>query len=143
MTESHEITPPLIPHESVVDDTLSAKPRRPFTRRKWLIVIGIAVASFFLLLLLLDEVVMPLYVMRGAKATVPQCVGMKTDAAIQRLKDAGYEPVQYEVRFDDKAPDGTIVRETPEAGEETKPGRKVRQTSRCQSETEVPNFYMK
>jgi serine/threonine-protein kinase len=33
--------------------------------------------------------------------------------------------VQYEVRFDDKIAEGLIIRQTPEGGEETKPGRKV------------------
>jgi serine/threonine-protein kinase len=126
MTEENEQSPsPPTPLESVAGSPSPVKPRQPFTRRKLLIAIGIAVASFFVLILLLDDVVMPLYVMRGAKATVPQCVGLTTDAAIERLKDAGYEPVQYEVRFDEKSPEGTIVRETPEGGEETKPGRKV------------------
>jgi eukaryotic-like serine/threonine-protein kinase len=96
-----------------------------FLRRKWLLTLLIGVVGFILLIVLLDVVIMPLYVKRGSVATVPQVVGMKTDAALQKLKDAGYDPVQYEVRFDDKAVEGTIIRETPEGGEETKPGRKV------------------
>lgn len=75
--------------------------------------------------LLLNDVIMPLYVQSGKVATVPNVVGIQKDVALEKLKDADYEPVQYEVRFDEKAAEGTIIRETPEAGEETKPGRKV------------------
>src|SRR5581483_4558104 len=94
-------------------------------RRGCFISLAIAIVAFFLLVLLFDNVIMPLYVKRGSVATVPQVVGEKTDAAVQQLNAAGYDPIQYEVRFDDKAPEGTIIRQTPEGGEETKPGRKV------------------
>ena len=82
-------------------------------------------AGFVVFVVLLDNVIMPMYVKRGAKATVPQVVGMKRDEAMRKLDEAGYEPVQYEVRFDDKLPEGVVIRQTPEGGEETKPGRKV------------------
>ncbi len=101
------------------------KEQRPFFKRRWVLVLGIALVSFIVLILLLDNVIMPLYVKQGAVATVPNVVGATTDAAMQTLKTAGYEPIQYENRFDDKSPIGTIIRQTPEGGEETKPGRKV------------------
>lgn len=85
----------------------------------------IIIAAFILFIVLLDKVIMPWYVQSGSVATVPGVVGEITDTAVARLKAAGYEPIQYEVRFDDKAPEGTIIRQTPESGEETKPGRKV------------------
>jgi hypothetical protein len=91
-----------------------------FFKRRWVIVLLIALASLIVLVLLLDNVIMPLYVKQGSVATVPNVVGADTNAAIQTLKTAGYEPVQYEIRFDEKAPEGTIIRQTPEGGEETK-----------------------
>src|SRR5438309_2094065 len=99
--------------------------KRPFFRRRWVLVAGIALASFVLFIVLLDNVIMPLYVKSGSVATVPAVVGMNKDQAIARLKAAGYEPIEYENRFEDKAPQGTIIRQTPDGGEETKPGRKV------------------
>jgi beta-lactam-binding protein with PASTA domain len=98
---------------------------RPLFKRRWVLVVLIALASLIVFVLLLDNVIMPLYVKQGAVATVPNVVGTKSDAALQTLKSAGYEPIQYETRFDEKAPEGTIIRQTPEGGEETKPGRKV------------------
>jgi len=83
------------------------------------------VIGLFLGYLLLDSVIMPWYVKSGDVAQVPNVVGLKQADALKKLSDAGYEPVQYEMRFDEKAPEGTIIRQTPEAGNETKPGRKV------------------
>jgi len=122
MPEQEHITgaPTTLPQVGVPS---SVKP--PFYRRRWLIAAGIAFAAFILLVVLLDTVIMPLYVKSGAVATVPPVVGMQKDAAIARLKASDYEPVEYEVRFDEKAAAGTVVRQTPDGGEETKPGRKV------------------
>ena len=102
-----------------------SKPTRFWLKRKWVMWLGILIVVFILCIILLDNVIMPLYVRQGSAATVPNVVGAKTATALQSLQNAGYQPIQYEVRFDDKAPEGTIIRQTPEAGEETKPGRKV------------------
>jgi eukaryotic-like serine/threonine-protein kinase len=56
---------------------------------------------------------------------VPNVVGMKSQVALDKLTEAGYDPTEYERRFDDKVPEGVVIRQTPEAGEETKPGRMV------------------
>jgi eukaryotic-like serine/threonine-protein kinase len=103
----------------------SSSEKRPFFKRRWVLIAGIALAAFVLFIVLLDNVIMPLYVKSGSVATVPPVVGMNKDQAIARLKTAGYEPIEYETRFDDKAAQGTIIRQTPDGGEETKPGRKV------------------
>ena len=84
---------------------VASNAQRPFFKRRWVLVLLIVLASFIVLVLLLDNVVMPLYVNEGSVATVPNVVGATTDAAQQTLKTAGYEPIQYENRFDDKAPD--------------------------------------
>jgi serine/threonine-protein kinase len=83
------------------------------------------VISFFAFLLLLDLVIMPLYVKKGEIGTVPKVVGKQIDEAMKVVEDAGFEPVNYEIQFDEKAKEGTILRQTPEGGDEAKPGRKV------------------
>lgn len=85
----------------------------------------IAVLSFFALLLLMDLVIMPLYVKKGEVGVVPKVMGKQVDEAMKIVDDAGFEPIKYEVQFDEKAKEGTIIRQTPEGGEEAKPGRKV------------------
>src|SRR5437762_138090 len=99
--------------------------KKVWYQRKRVIVPLIALGALILFALLLDDVIMPFYVKRGEVSQVPNVVGMKQPQAIKLLSDQGYEPVQYEVRFDEKAPEGNIIRQTPEGGEETKPGRKV------------------
>ena len=68
---------------------------------------------------------MPWYVKRGEVTVLPKVVGKPVDDAIRLLVEAGYEPIKYETQFDEKAKEGTIIRQTPEGGDETKPGRKV------------------
>jgi serine/threonine-protein kinase len=85
----------------------------------------IIVLAFLAFLLLFDKVLMPWYVKRGEVTVLPKVVGKQVDDAMKILKDAGYEPIKYETQFDDKAKEGVIIRQTPEGGDETKPGRKV------------------
>jgi len=102
------------------------QPQPPKRRRyKWLKIAAIVLVSLFALLLLLDLFIMPLYVKRGEVGVVPKVVGKQVDEAVQTLTDAGYDPIRYETQFSDKAKEGTIMRQTPEGGDETKPGRKV------------------
>ena len=114
-------------HSMDTHDAMSGPRRLPLkgSRRKWVLGCAISIAALVVLFFIFDDILMPLYVKSGSKAIVPQVVGLQKDAAMKTLSDAGYQPIQYEIRFDEKAPEGTIVRQTPEAGEETKPGRKV------------------
>ncbi len=97
---------------------------RSLFKRRWVIVV-VPLVSLIVLVLLLDNVIMPLYVKQGSVATVPNVVGKGKALALETLKSVGYDPIEYETRFDEKSPVGTIIRQTPEGGEETKPGRKV------------------
>lgn len=110
-------------------DDRNASPSEPaprrWYRRKWFFLPFIVIAGGALGLLILDQVIMPFYVKSDDVATVPKVTGLKKAQAIQTLTDADYEPVEYEVRFDDKVAEGIVIRQTPEAGEETKSGRKV------------------
>lgn len=85
----------------------------------------IGLLAFIALLLVLDKIILPWYVKRGEVSVLPKVVGMNVDQAVRLLEDAGYDPIKYETRFDEKFKDGTIIRQTPEGGDETKPGRKV------------------
>ncbi len=68
---------------------------------------------------------MPLYVKKGEVGTIPKVVGKQIESAMVSVEEAGFEPVKYEVQYDEKAKEGTIIRQTPEGGDEAKPGRKV------------------
>jgi beta-lactam-binding protein with PASTA domain len=86
---------------------------------------GIILLSLLAFLLLMDKIIMPWFTHHGDVSILPKVVGMPEATAMQVLKDAGYEPIKYEVQYDNKAKEGTIIRQTPEGGDETKPGRKV------------------
>jgi serine/threonine-protein kinase len=94
-------------------------------RNRWFKKAAIAILAFFAFVLLLDKVLMPLYVKRGEVSIVPKVLGKPVDAGMKALSDAGFDPIKYEVQYDEKAKEGTILRQTPEGGEESKPGRKV------------------
>ncbi|MEI8133772.1 MAG: PASTA domain-containing protein [bacterium] len=92
---------------------------------RWGIRAVIVMLGLLAFLLLLDNIIMPWYVKRGEVSVLPKVVGKPVDEAVQILHDAGYEPIKYETQFDEKAKEGLIIRQTPEGGDETKPGRKV------------------
>ncbi|HET6510747.1 MAG TPA: PASTA domain-containing protein [Candidatus Kapabacteria bacterium] len=99
--------------------------KRPWYKRRWILIPFILLFGGALFLFLLDAVIMPFYVKSSSVAVVPNVVGMKSQAALDKLTEAGYEPTEYERRFDDKVAEGVVIRQTPESGEETKPGRAV------------------
>lgn len=105
--------------------TPSQKQQPKRRRFRWLKVLAIVAVSLFALLLLMDLLIMPLYVKRGEVGVVPKVIGLQVDEAVALLEEAGYDPIRYETQFSDKAKEGTIMRQTPEGGDETKPGRKV------------------
>lgn len=96
-----------------------------YKRRRWLLLLLLFLFGSAAFLFILDQVIMPFYVKSSSIAVVPNVVGMKAQAALNKLTEVGYEPTEYERRFDDKVPEGVVIRQTPEAGEETKPGRTV------------------
>jgi beta-lactam-binding protein with PASTA domain len=105
--------------------TAKQPPKKLERWQKIVIRIIIVLLAFFAFLLVLDKIVMPWYVKRGEVTVLPKVVGKPVDDAIRLLEEAGYEPIKYETQFDEKAKEGTIIRQTPEGGDETKPGRKV------------------
>ncbi len=103
--------------------------KKPLTKKeKWckrLLLSAAILLGFFAFVLLMDKIILPWYVKRGEVTVLPKIVGKPVDDAIRILSEAGYEPIKYETQFDEKAKEGTIIRQTPEGGDETKPGRKV------------------
>lgn len=105
--------------------TVTKQTKKSDKWRKIAIRAAIVVLACFAFLLIMDKLVMPWYVKRGEVTVLPKVVGKPVDDAIRLLREAGYEPIKYETQFDEKAKEGTILRQTPEGGDETKPGRKV------------------
>ena len=93
--------------------------------QKRLIGAAIVLLSLLAALLLVDKIIMPWVTHHGEVTVLPKVVGKTADDAVRILHEAGYEPIKYETQYDEKAKEGTIIRQTPEGGDETKPGRKV------------------
>ena len=99
-------------------------PSRPSLRKIGVYAL-IVLLGAIALLLLFDKILMPWYVKRGEVSILPKVIGMDANKAFVTLKEAGYEPLAWDTMYDDKIKEGTIIRQTPEGGDETKPGRKV------------------
>lgn len=85
----------------------------------------IAIGSVFLLLVLVDKIIMPMYVKHGAVEKVPAVVGMTFASAKSRLEKLGFEVKKGEGQFSDRYPVGTVIRQLPYGGTHTKEGRRI------------------
>lgn len=87
---------------------------------KWIVVPFIA---FILLLVLMDEVVMPIWTRHGDEFPAPDLVGSTLQSAQGALEEIGSSMKIAERRFSAEFPDGTILEQRPSAGSKIKNGR--------------------
>ncbi len=83
-----------------------------------------ALAGFIILIILLNNVIMPWYV-SSPETRVPKVVGMNEKDAVNLLKDKDLEPIVSDTTYDEEVPKGAIILQKPEAGESVKEGRRV------------------
>jgi eukaryotic-like serine/threonine-protein kinase len=86
---------------------------------------GISLGIFLALLLLMNNIVMPLYTEQGRTTKVPTVVGLKVENAKEVLAQAGLTPREAETRIDKQYPIGTVAVQNPPGGSEVKFGRGV------------------
>ncbi len=79
----------------------------------------------FILVLVLNYVAMPLYVKHSSLNKVPNVVGLHFDEAKRILEEAGLNVKQGDIRYDSTTPVGTILEQSPPAGQIVKSGRRV------------------
>jgi beta-lactam-binding protein with PASTA domain len=87
--------------------------------------LAISVGVLFALLVLFDKVIMPWYVKLGATEKVPSVVGVSFGEAKSKLEKLGFEVKKGEPQHSDKYPAGTVIRQQPYGGTETKEGRRI------------------
>ncbi|MCL6493866.1 MAG: PASTA domain-containing protein [Ignavibacterium sp.] len=92
---------------------------KPFVKKS-LITIG----AIIVFLLILDNIIMPWYV-SSSEEVVPKVVGLSDFEAIEKLEDAGFEPVIADTSYGTNQPAGKIFLQKPEAGKIVKKGRTV------------------
>lgn len=107
------------------DDELLEEGEDRVSWRSLLKYLGISVGVLFALLVLFDKVLMPMYVKLGATETVPNVVGVSFTEARSKLEKLGFEVKKGEPQYNDKYPAGTVVRQLPYGGSETKQGRRI------------------
>jgi eukaryotic-like serine/threonine-protein kinase len=82
-------------------------------------------ASFVVLFILMNYIILPAYVYHGGTLKVPQVEGMTMDSAVELLERTDLTPVQSETRVDSRYPAGTVIQQNPPAESIVKPGRRV------------------
>jgi beta-lactam-binding protein with PASTA domain len=107
------------------DDELLEERDDRVSWRSLLKYLGISVGVLFALLVLFDKVLMPMYVKLGAIEKVPNVVGVSFAEARSKLEKLGFEVKKGEPQYSDKYPAGTVVRQLPYGGSETKEGRRI------------------
>lgn len=86
---------------------------------------AIGLGIFLVLLLLANDVIMPLYTQQGRTTRVPDVLGLNLENAKDVLTKAGLTPREAETRIDKQYPIGTVAVQNPVAGSEVKFDRGV------------------
>jgi len=94
-------------------------------RKRLLKLSGISLGILLVLLLVVNDLLMPLYTEQGRTTKVPAVVGLRTENAKEVLAKAGLTPREAETRTDKEYPIGTVAVQNPAAGAEVKFGRGV------------------
>jgi eukaryotic-like serine/threonine-protein kinase len=102
--------------------------------------LGVIVVIGFILVVLIDNFIMPSYVQRGKTTTVPDVIGLPIGEAKKKLLDIGLEPKEAEYKTDKRYKIGTVILQNPNAESEVKYGRGVYLTiSGGEELVDVPN----
>jgi beta-lactam-binding protein with PASTA domain len=97
----------------------------PFLKSKvFLFNVGGAIL-FFIVAIILLNVILKIYSRHGDSVTVPTVIGMQTDEAIALIEDNGFEYVILDTVFDDKHDKGAVVEQNPKPESLVKDGRKI------------------
>jgi eukaryotic-like serine/threonine-protein kinase len=95
----------------------------------------------FILVILIDNFIMPSYVQKGKTTTVPNVIGLSLGDAKKNLLTRGLEPKEAEYKTDKRYKIGTVILQNPAAESKVKYGRGVYLTiSGGEEHVEVPNL---
>jgi len=83
-----------------------------------------ALLGFVILILLLDNLIMPWFV-SSPETKVPEVVGLQVSEAVNTLEAEGFEPIVSDTSYGLKVPVGAVFFQKPDAGAVVKEGRTV------------------
>ena len=93
------------------------------TKKFWKILLVLLI-GFIAFLVILDDIIMPIYV-SGKEVSIPNVVGKDKDIASKILEDAGFNPVLEPARFDQKYKKDQVIFQKPSGGSIVKLNRRV------------------
>jgi serine/threonine-protein kinase len=103
--------------------------------------LGIVVVIAFILVVLIDNFIMPSYVQRVKTTAVPDVIGLPIGEAKKKLLAIGLEPKEAEYKTDKRYKIGTVILQNPNAESEVKYGRGIYLTiSGGEEFVDVPNL---
>lgn len=89
--------------------------------KKALMILGIV----YLVFLLLDNIIMPLYTRHGQEIAIPDITLMSYDAAKKILQSDKFKVIKAGEKFDEQYPIGFVLFQSPEPGARVKKGRRI------------------
>jgi beta-lactam-binding protein with PASTA domain len=120
----------------------SARKGKPSSRRSptgWVIFLLVACVSVLFVVLVLDNLIMPVVTRHGKEEVVPAVVGLSKEAAQRRVGDLGFGFAVTGREYSPDKPLGTILFQSPERGTVSKQGRTIKVIiSQGMATTEVP-----
>jgi serine/threonine-protein kinase len=103
------------------------------------LVIGLVIV--ILLVIFIDEIIMPFYVQKGKITKVPDVIGLPIQEAKNKIVEAGLDPKEAEYKNDKRYAIGSVILQIPAPQSEVKYGRGVYLTiSGGEELVEVPNL---
>lgn len=94
-------------------------------RTSWLYKTGFWLIILIIIILIMDNFVMPAYVRLGQEVELPDIVELKVDEAKKKLEEHGFHGVVADSVFDTQYIKGTVVEQLPPAYSTVKKGRHV------------------
>jgi serine/threonine-protein kinase len=82
-------------------------------------------ALFFVLALIWDWIIMPVYTKHGEAVEVPNVTSMRYEEAKRSLESQGFAIIQADERFDEKHPVGYVLEQNPRPHSNVKSGRRI------------------
>ncbi|TET69140.1 MAG: PASTA domain-containing protein [Candidatus Zixiibacteriota bacterium] len=106
---------------------------------KWVIFLPVACVSVLIVVLVLDNFIMPAITRHRKEEVVPTVVGLSREAAQRRVKDLGFDFAVTGQEYSPDKPMGKVLFQSPEPGTVSKAGRTIKViVSRGRATTEVP-----
>ncbi len=92
---------------------------------KYLLRLGIAAVGMALLVLLFDQIILPIYTKHGEAIILPNVEFKLVEDANKILEQNGFRPIVDHENFSQSLPKGTVITQNPAPGATVKTGRRV------------------